>query len=67
MEENSLHNVHETVCDEVPTTTRLGSNSRIDFIMATDGILPCIRAAGFRSIHKAIVSDHILLSADVDM
>ena len=47
--------------------TRLGSKTRINFMVATEGILPYIRAAAFRSLYKVVVSDHILLWADIDM
>jgi len=67
IEKHSLHNVHEAVYGKVPPTMRLGNKTLIDFMVATEGVLPYIRAAGFRSLHKAVVSDHILLWADIDM
>jgi len=62
-----MHDVHEVICGETPLTTRLGSKNRIDFIVATEGVLPYIRAASYRSLHEAVVSDHILLWADINM
>jgi len=64
---HSLHDVHEAVCGETPPTTRLGGKTCIDFMVATEGVLPYIRAADYRSLHKAVVLDHILLWADIDM
>jgi len=63
---HNMHDIHEVVCGEAPTTTRLGSQTWIDFIVATEGVLPYIRAGGYRSLHEAVVSDHILLWADID-
>jgi len=36
-------------------------------MVVTEGVLPYTRAAGFRSLHEAVVSDHILLWTDIDM
>ena len=51
----------------VATNNVPGQQLTLDFIVATDGILPYVRAAGFRSLHKSVVSDRIPLWADVDM
>ena len=67
MVKHNVHDVHEIVCGETPIMTRLGSTTRIDFIVATEGVLPYIRAAGYRSLHEVVVSDHILLWVDIDM
>ena len=47
--------------------TRMGSRSQIDFIVAMERTLIHIWAAGYRSVHKAVVSDHILLWVDLDL
>ena len=39
MDMNSVHDVHGTTMRNLPVTTRLGIRSRIDFILATEGIL----------------------------
>ena len=37
---HSLHDVHEALCGDTPPTTRLGSKTRIDFMVATEGVIP---------------------------
>ena len=66
MEDNLLNDVHHTVVDDMPTTTRIGSSRRIDFIFATEGILSHVKAAGYRGLYEAIHSDHILLWVEFD-
>ena len=65
--EKSLHDAHENAILDLLITTRLESKSRIDYILATEGILQMIRAAGYRSLHKRINSDHVMLWADFDL
>ena len=64
---NSLHDVHSTLLQELPLPTRIGSKKRLDFIVATKGILNYAHAAGYRALHEAIVADHIMLWADFDL
>ena len=62
-----LHDVHENAILNLPITTRLGSKSRTDYILATGGIIQMIRAVGYRFLHEGINSDHVMLWADFDL
>ena len=63
----SLRDVHESRKIDLLITTCLGSKSRIDFILATEGILQMVRAVGYRSLHDGINSDHVMLWADFNL
>ena len=63
----SLHDVHENAIFDLPITTRLGSKGRIDFILATEGIIQMIRATGYPSLHEGINSDHVMLWVGSDL
>ena len=67
MEVNGLHDIHHTLVKDLPTTTRVGSRHRIDFLFASERLLQWIRSAGTGAIDDGIQSDHILLWADFDM
>ena len=66
MERNSLHDVDKKTMHNLPITTRLGSRSRIDFIVATEEILQMAQGAGYCALHKGVNSDHIMLWVDFD-
>ena len=67
MESNLLHNVQSTRVRSMPNSTRVGSSSQIDHLVATEGILRYVTADGFLRHHRALVSDHIMLWADINL
>ena len=67
VERNSLHDIHETIMSDLPSTTRLGSRHRIDFMLASERILEYVTNGGYAAVHEGIHSDHILLWADINM
>lgn len=67
MEDNMLHDVHDALGQEKPTTTRLNSTTVIDYMVVTEGLLPYISKAGHLALHEGIVSDHIMLWFDINI
>jgi exonuclease III len=63
---NQLLDVHEEHHNNLPGTTRSGSNARIDHIFCTPDILQYITRSGYLALHDAIISDHIMLWIDFD-
>ena len=66
-EANLLHDVQESRLQTMPQSMRMGSTARIDHMVATEGILQYVTAAGFLGYHRALISDHVLLWADIDL
>lgn len=67
LENNMLTDIHLSNGRTPIKTTRLGSKTAIDYMVATDGLLPFIRRTGHLALHEGIVSDHIMLWADIDI
>jgi len=67
IQDNLLHDIHAQAIRELPPTTRVRSPSRIDFMLATEGVLEFVREAGYLALHEGLVSDHIMLWIEMDM
>ena len=64
--DNNLHDIHDKVMSQVPPTTRLDNPERIDFMAASDRLLKHVSDAGYGALNDGLISDHIILWADVD-
>ena len=64
---NNLADIHYHKIPVLPITTWDGSTQRIDYMMATPGAMASTKQAGICSLHEGIISDHILLYADIDI
>ena len=62
-----MYDVQESRLPSMPQLTRMGSMTRIDHMVATEGILQYVMAAGFLCYHRELISDHVLLWADIDL
>ena len=64
---NALIDIHSSFVHDMPTTTRLNSRHRIDFMFASEGISQWVVEAGYRALHEGLSSDHIMLWVDLDL
>jgi hypothetical protein len=52
--------------DGVTPTTYARGSQRIDYILFDEALVPAIKAIGTLGLHEAMVSDHVMVYADLD-
>ena len=61
-----IDHLYEKFGDELPKTTYTRGRRRIDYILFDKALVPAVDRIGCLGLHEGMVSDHVLLYADIN-